>query len=165
METAPAVSRLLAIMEAMAARTDEAPVAPTGTAAKKRPRAAATRRRETRSILVPAPLQPAAQIGKRTRAVMDLLAWVFGSLALMWFLGGWIFVSAFCGFDWDAPCEKRYVAGWGVIALTIAAILGLAFLTRRRSVVVIALASTPALVWYYAAWAVPTASSIPNLPG
>ncbi|WP_419911567.1 hypothetical protein [Candidatus Poriferisodalis sp.] len=67
----------------MAARTDEAPVAPTGTAAKKRPRAAGTRRRETRSIPVPAPRQPAAQIGKRTRAVMDLLAWMFGSLALM----------------------------------------------------------------------------------
>ena len=129
------MSRLLAIMEAVAARTDEAPVAPTDTAAKKRPRAAGTRRRETRSIPVPAPPLPAAQIGKRTRAVLDLLAWMIGSLALMWLLGGWTFVSAFCGFDWDAPCGKRYVAGWGVIALTIAAILGLALLTRRRFVV------------------------------
>ncbi len=124
-----------------------------------------TRRSETRPIPVLAPPQPAAQIGRRPRAVIDLLAWMFGSLALMWFLGGWIFVSAFCGFDWDAPCEKRYVAGWGVIALTIAAILGLALLTRRRSVVVTALASAPALVWYYASWAIPAAASIPNLPG
>ena len=95
---------------------------------------------------------------------MDLLAWTLGSLALMWFLGGWIFGTAFCGFDWDAPCEQRYVAGWSVIALTIAAILGLALLTRRRSVVVIAVASAPALVRYYLAWAIPAAASIPNLP-
>lgn len=96
---------------------------------------------------------------------MDLVVWILGSMFLMWFLGGWMFVAAFCGFDWDAPCEKRYAAGWTVIALTIAAILGLALLTRRRSIVVIAVASAPALVWFYVAWAIPTASSIPNLPG
>ena len=82
----------------------------------------------------------------------------------MWFVGVWGFGSAFCGFDWDAPCEQRYVAGWSAIALTIAAILGLALLTRRQSVVVIAVASAPALVWYYVAWAIPAAASIRNLP-
>ena len=96
---------------------------------------------------------------------MDLVVWIFGSLAVMWFLGGWIFASAFCGSDWDAPCEKRYAAGWTVIALTIAAIVGLALLARRRSIVVIALASAPALVWFYAAWAMPAMASLPDHSG
>lgn len=111
-----------------------------------------------------APRPPTKPLDERAFAVMDLLAWLFGSLALMWFVGVWGFGSAFCGFDWDAPCEQRYVAGWTVIALTIAAILGLALLTRRRFVIVIAVASAPALVWYYVAWAIPAAASIPNLP-
>ena len=121
-------------------------------------------RTTTQPLPVPAPRPPTKPLGERAFAVMDLLAWWFGSLALMWFVGVWGFGSAFCGFDWDAPCEQRYVAGWSVIALTIAAILGLALLTRRRFVVVIAVASAPALVWYYVAWAIPAAASIPNLP-
>ncbi|WP_419946527.1 hypothetical protein [Candidatus Poriferisodalis sp.] len=96
---------------------------------------------------------------------MGLLGWLFGSLFLTWYLGGWGLVAAFCGFDWDAPCKQRYVAGWTAIAVTIAAILGLALLTRRRSVVVVAAVSVPVQVWYYAAWAIPTAASTPNLPG
>ena len=126
---------------------------------------ARTSRTTIRPLPILAPRAPAKPLGERAIAVADLLAWLFGSLAVMWFVGVWGFGSAFCGFDWDAPCAQRYVAGWSVIALTIAAILGLALLTRRRSVVVIAVASAPALVWYYVAWAIPTASSIPNLPG
>ena len=91
-----------------------------------------------------------------------LLAWTLGALYLTWMLGGWIFVSAFCGSDWDATCEQRYAAGWIVIAVTIAATLGLAFLIRRRSVVVIAALCVPAQVWFYAAVAIPTAATIPN---
>ena len=151
-------------MEAMTAIADEVPVGSTNTVKKQRRRAARSRRSAARPIPVPPPRPGDTQPGRRTSAVMDLLAWMLGSLALMWILGGLIFTSAFCGFDWEAPCEQRYVAGWSVIALTIAAILGLALLTRRRSVVVIAAASSPALVWYYVAWAIPTASSIPNLP-
>ena len=93
-----------------------------------------------------------------------LLAWTLGALYLTWTLGGWIFVSAFCGSDWDATCEQRYAAGWIVIAVTITATLGLALLFRRRSVVVIAALCVPAQVWFYAAVAIPTASTIPNLP-
>ena len=91
------------------------------------------------------------------------MAWAFGALFLTWLLG-WVFTSAFCGFDWDAPCETRYAAGSIVIAVTIAATLGLAFLFRRRSVVVIAALCVPAQVWFYAAVAIPTAATIPNLP-
>ena len=92
------------------------------------------------------------------------MAWAFGSLLLMWSLGGFVFVSAFCGSDWDATCEQRYWAGWIVIAVTIAATLGLALLFRRRSVVVVAALWVPAQVWFYAAVAIPTAATIPNLP-
>ncbi len=151
-------------MEAMAAIADEVPVGSTNTVKKQRRRAARSRRSAARPIPVPVPQPPTTQLGERAFAVMDLLAWLFGSLALMWFVGVWTFGSAFCGFDWDAPCEQRYIAGWSVIALTIAAILGLALLTRRRFVVVIAVASAPALVWYYLAWAIPAAASVPNLP-
>ena len=91
---------------------------------------------------------------------MDLLAWLFGSLALMWFVGVWAFGSAFCGIDWDNACAERYVAGWAVVAATIAAIVGLGLLTRRRFVVVTAVISAAALVWLYAAWAMPTMASV-----
>ena len=80
----------------------------------------------------------------------------------MWSLGGFVFASAFCGADWDAPCGQRYAAGWIVIAVTIAATLGLAFLFRRRVVVVIAALCVPAQVWFYVAYAIPTAATIPN---
>ena len=113
---------------------------------------------------VPPPQPHVVRPAGRIDAAVDLLAWTFGALFLMWFLGGWVFASAFCGFDWDAPCEQRYVAGWIVIAVTIAATLGLAFLFRRRSVVVIAALCVPAQVWFYAAVAIPTAATIPNLP-
>ena len=113
---------------------------------------------------VPPPQPHAERSGGRIGAVAGLLAWTFGSLCLMWTLGGFVFVSAFCGSDWDAPCQQRYAAGWIVIAVTIAATLGLAFLFRRRVVVVIAVLCVPAQVWYYAAYAIPTAATIPNLP-
>jgi len=96
---------------------------------------------------------------------VHLSVWLFGSLFLSLYLGGFGFGTAFCGFDWDAPCEQRYVAGWTVIAVTIAATVGLALLTRRRSIVVLAVVSVPVQVWYYATEAIPMASSVPNLPG
>ena len=69
----------------------------------------------TRPLPVPPPqphaVRPAGPIG----AVAGLMSWALGSLLLMWSLGGFVFASAFCGSDWDAPCEQRYVAAWIVI--------------------------------------------------
>ncbi|MDE0320353.1 MAG: hypothetical protein OXI97_10780 [Acidimicrobiaceae bacterium] len=118
-----------------------------------------------RPLPVPPPRQGTELLDRRPGVVAHLFAWLLGSLFVSLYLGGWGFGTAFCGFDWDAPCKQRYVAGWAVIAVTIAAILGLAFLTRRRSIVVTAMVSVPVQVWYYATEAIPMASSVPNLPG
>ena len=115
----------------------------------------------TRPLPVPPPQPHVVRPARRIDAVAALLAWTLGALFLTWLLG-WVFVSAFCGSDWDAPCEQRYWPGWIVIAVTIAATLGLALLFRRRSVVVIAALCVPAQVWFYVAYAIPTAASIPN---
>ena len=128
-------------------------------------RAAGTRRSEARPLPVLAPRLPAKPLGERAFAVVDLLGWLFGSLFVMWFVGLWAFGSAFCGFDWDNACAERHVAGWAVNATTIAAIVGLALLTRRRFVVATSLISAAALVWLYAAWAMPTMASLPIHPG
>ncbi len=117
-----------------------------------------------RPMPVPPPRPSTGLLDRRPGVVAHLLAWLLGSLFLSWYLGGWVFGTAFCGFDWDAPCEQRYVAGWTVIAVTIAAIVGLAFLTRRRSIAVMAMVSVPVQVWFYATVAIPMASSVPNLP-
>ena len=118
-----------------------------------------------RPLPVPPPVPSTELLGRRTGVVAHLSVWLLGSLFLTWYFGGWGFVTAFCGADWDAPCRQRYVAGWAVIAVTIAAIIGLAFLTRRRSIVVMAMVSVPVQVWFYATVAIPMASSVPNLPG
>ena len=112
-------------------------------------------------LAVLAPRAPAQPLGERAFAVVDLLGWLFGSLFVMWFVGVWGFGSAFCGSDWDNACAERHVAGWAVIAATIAAIVGLALLTRRRFVVATSVISAAALVWLYAAWAMPTMASLP----
>ena len=93
--------------------------------------------------------------------MVDLVGWLFGSLLVMWFVGVWGFGSAFCGSDWDNACAERHVAGWAVIAATLAAIVGLALLTRRRFVVVTSVISAAALIWLYAAWAMPKMASLP----
>ena len=116
----------------------------------------------TRPRPVPPPHPHAVRPAGRIGAAAGLLAWALGALFLMWFLGGAGFTSAFCGADWEAPCEQRYAAGWTVIAVTIAATLGLAFLFRRRVVVVVAVLCVPAQVWFYVAYAIPTAASTPN---
>lgn len=145
---------------------DEDPTIGPSDAVMNEPRhAAGTRRSEARPLPVLAPRLPAKPLGERVFAVVDLLGWLFGSLFVMWFVGLWAFGSAFCGFDWDNACAERHVAGWAVIAATIAAIVGLALLTRRRFVVVTSVISAAALVWLYAAWAMPTMASLPNHSG
>lgn len=118
-----------------------------------------------RPLPVPPPRPSTGLLGTRPGVVVGLVVWLFGSLFLSFYLGGFGFATAFCGFDWDAPCKQRYLAGWTVIAVTIAATLGLALLTRRRSIVVLAVVSVPVQVWYYATEAIPAAASIPNMPG
>lgn len=145
----------------MAAIADEVPIGSTHSVKKRPKRAAGTRRGEARPLPVLVPRPPAQPLGERAFAVVDLVGWLFGSLAVMWFVGLWAFGSAFCGIDWENACAERYVAGWAVIAATIAAIVGLALLTRRRFVVVTSVISAAALVWLYAAWAMPTMASVP----
>ncbi|WP_420446780.1 hypothetical protein [Candidatus Poriferisodalis sp.] len=118
----------------------------------------------TRPRPAPPPPPHAERPAERIGAAGGLSAWALGALFLMWFPGGAGFTSAFCGADWDAPCQQRYSAGWIVVAVTIAATLGLSFLFRRRSVVVVAVLCVPAQVCFYVAYAIPTAASIPNLP-
>lgn len=148
-------------MGVMAAIADEGHVGSTNTLKRRRRRAARTSRATIRPIPIPAPRPPAKPLGERAFAVVDLLGWLFGSLFVMWFVGVWAFGSAFCGSDWDNACAERHVAGWAVIAATIAAIVGLALLTRRRFVVATSVISAAALVWLYAAWAMPTMASLP----
>ena len=116
----------------------------------------------TRPRPVPPPPGHAHRTAERIEHVAALLTWALGVLILMWFPGGFVFTGAFCGTEWDAICEQRYAAGWVVIAVTIAATLGLSFLFRRRSVVVVAALCVPAQVWFYVAYAFPTAATIPN---
>ena len=118
-----------------------------------------------RPLPVPPPRPSTEPLDGRSGVIVGLLVWLFGSLFLSLYLGGFGFGTAFCGVDWDAPCKQRYLAGWTVIAVTIAATLGLALLTRRRPIVVLAVISVPVQVWYYATEAIPMAASTPNLPG
>ena len=124
-----------------------------------------TRRTTMQPLPVLAPRPPVQPLGERACAGLDLLGWLFGSLFVMWVVGLWAFGSAFCGIDWDNACAERHVAGWAVVAATIAAIVGLALLTRRRFVVATSVISAAALVWLYAAWAIPTMASLPNHSG
>lgn len=122
------------------------------------PRSAKT----TRPRPVPPPPLHAERPAERIGLAAALFAWTLGALILMWVPGGFVFASAFCGSDWDAMCEQRYAAGWVVIAVTIAATLGLSFLFRRRSVIVVAVLCVPAQVWFYVAYAIPTVETLPN---
>lgn len=141
---------------------DEHPtIGPTDAVMNEPGRAAGTKRSDARPLPVLARRPPAHPLGERALAVVDLLVWLFGSLFVMWFVGVWAFGSAFCGSDWDNACAERHVAGWAVIAATIAAIVGLALLTRRRFVVATSVISAAALVWLYAAWAMPTMAALP----
>ncbi|WP_420439311.1 hypothetical protein [Candidatus Poriferisodalis sp.] len=116
----------------------------------------------TRPRPVPPPPGHAGQPADRIGPVAALLTWALGALILMWFPGGLVFAGAFCGSDWEAICKQRYAAGWVVIAVTIAATLGLSFLFRRRSVVVAAVLCVPAQVWFYVAYVFPAAATTPN---
>ena len=116
----------------------------------------------TRPRPVPPPPGHVPQPAERIGPVAALLTWALGVLLLMWFPGGLAFAGAFCGSDWEAICKQRHAAGWVAIAVTIAATLGLSFLFRRRSVVVVAVLCVPAQVWFYVAYAFPTAATIPN---
>ena len=91
-----------------------------------------------------------------------MLLWLVGLLALTWLVGGALFVGLFCGFDWEEACRQRYEIGWAVIVLTISASLVLAWRLRNRCVMTMALLSVPLQVWFYTAYAIPTASLTPN---
>ena len=85
------------------------------------------------------------------------------TLALTVLLGGCGFVAAFRGFDADHPHPPDYTAGWFVIATTIALTVAAAVWFRHRAVIIAALASVPLQLWFYVAYAIPAAESIPNV--
>ncbi|WP_419945533.1 hypothetical protein [Candidatus Poriferisodalis sp.] len=88
--------------------------------------------------------------------------WATATAVLTFTVGGAIFVWLFCGSDWDAPCQQNNTAGWVVITVTITLTVAVAAFTLRRSVVLAALASVPLQLWFYIAYAIPTAASVPN---
>lgn len=88
--------------------------------------------------------------------------WAATTLVLTVLLGGCGFVGVFRGFDADHPHPPDYTAGWLMIAATITLTVGTAVWLRRRAVILAAIASVPLQVWFYAAYAIPAAQSIPN---
>lgn len=86
-----------------------------------------------------------------------LAAWLLGSAALT-LIGSVAFTTAFCGSDWEAPCLQNYIAGWVVIALTVAATQLLTWFLGSRFVMALAVLSVPFQVWFYAGYAIPTAA-------
>lgn len=108
-------------------------------------------------VPVPAPPGAAAQHRLSVWAALGLWAAAAGVITLA--VGGVVFTAVFCGTDWDVACAQNSGPGWAVIALSAALTVIAALPLRRPAVAAVAVASVPLQLWFYTAWAIPTAAT------
>ncbi|WP_419864837.1 hypothetical protein [Candidatus Poriferisodalis sp.] len=85
--------------------------------------------------------------------------WAAAATAITLAVGGVAFTAVFCGTDWDTACTQNSGTGWIVIVLSTALTVAAALPLRRPAVTGVAIASIPLQLWFYIAWAIPTAAT------